>query len=211
MNPRAYKLGRRVDSVEETRRRIVIATIEMHDEKGIADTTFRDIAERADVSLATVYRHFPTYDTIVEACGELSRSMLSPLDPTAFAEVSDLRTRLRILADSIGKRLELLGDWEWIRNDARKIVPIRRFIAEFHDETYAFAHAALGEHGDDETVAVVVALLDAAVYRLLREGGQLPAEVLTDVVGTWLEHRHLVRLLATPSQQQFPKTNKGEN
>ncbi len=189
MNPRAYKLGRRVDSVEETRRRIVMATFEVHDEKGIADTTFRDIAERADVSLATVYRHFPTYDTIVEACGELSRSMLPPLDPTAFAEVGDLRERLRIFAESIGKRLELLGDWEWIRNDARKIAPINRFISEFHDETCAFARAALGSSGDDRTVAIVVALVDAAVYRLLREGGQPPAEVLVDVLGTWLEQR----------------------
>ncbi|MEO5974596.1 MAG: TetR/AcrR family transcriptional regulator [Ilumatobacteraceae bacterium] len=189
MNPRAYQLGKRIDSVEETRRRIVMATFEVHDEKGIADTKFRDIAERADVSLATVYRHFPTYDAIVEACGELSRSMLPPLEPAVFDGVSDLRSRLRLLADSIGQRLELLGDWEWIRNDARKVAPLRRFIAEFHDETCAFTRAALGEYGDDNTVAIVVALVDAAVYRLLREGGQPTVEVLTDVVGTWLEHR----------------------
>lgn len=191
MNPRAYKLGNRVDSVKETRRRIVTATFDVHGEKGIADTTFRDIAERADVSLATVYRHFPTYDKIVEACGELSRSMLPPLDPALFVSVSDLHARLRILTDAISERLELLGDWEWIRNDARKVAPIRRFIAEFHDETCTFTRAALGKYGDDNTVAIVVALVDAAVYRLLREGGQPPAEVLTDVVGTWLEQRQL--------------------
>ena len=189
MNPRAYQLGKRIDSVAETRRRIVMATYEVHDEKGIADTTFRDIAERADLSLATVYRHFPTYDAVVEACGELSRSMLPPLDPAALATVSDVRTRLRLFADSIGERLELLGDWEWIRSDARKVAPIRKFVAEFHDETCRFARAALGDDVDDNTVAVVVALVDAAVYRLLREGGQPPAEVLADVLGTWLEHR----------------------
>jgi len=189
MNPRAYELGKRTDSVAETRRRIVMATFEVHGEKGIADTTFSDIAERADVSLATVYRHFPTYDVIVEACGELTRSILPPLDPAVFDAVGDLRSRLRLLADSIGERLEFLGDWEWIRNDARKVAPIRQFIAEFHDETSTFTRAALGEYGDDNTVAVVVALIDAAVYRLLREGGQPPAKVLTDVVGTWLEHR----------------------
>lgn len=166
-----------------------MATFEVHGEKGIADTTFRDIAERADVSLATVYRHFPTYDTVVEACGELSRSMLPPLDPALFDSVNDLRTRLKILTDAVGERLELLGDWEWFRNDARKIAPIRLFVAEFHDEMCTFTRAALGEHGDDDAVTVVVALIDAAVYRLLREGGQPPAEVLTDVVGTWLEQR----------------------
>lgn len=166
-----------------------MATFEVHGEQGIADTTFRDIAERADVSQATVYRHFPTYDTIVEACGELTRSMLPPLDPAIFASVSDLRARLRILTDAIAKRLELLVDWEWIRNDARKVAPIRRFIAEFHDETCAFVRAALGTYGDDRTVAIVVALIDAAVYRLLNEGGQPPAEILTDVLGTWLEQR----------------------
>ena len=185
-------MGKRVDSVEETRRRIVTATFDVHDEKGIADTTFRDIAERADVSLATVYRHFPTYDMVVEACGEFSRSMLPRLNPALFVSVNDLRARLRILTDAIGERLELLGDWEWIRNDARKIAPIRRFITEYHDETSTFARAALGEYGDDETVAVVVALIDAAVFRILNECGQPPAEVLTDVLGAWLEQRQPV-------------------
>lgn len=189
MNPRPYRLGKRADSVEETRQRIVIATFQVHDEKGIADTTFRDIAERADVSLATVHRYFPSYDAIVEACGELSRSMLPPLDPALFDGVTDLRARLGLLATSIGERLDLLGDWEGIRNDARKIAPIRRFVKEFHDETCAFVRAALVDEGDDATVAIVVALIDAAVHRLLREAGQQPAEVLIDVIGTWLEHR----------------------
>ena len=41
--------------MEETRRRIVEATLALHTEKGMFDTSWRDIARRADVSAATVY------------------------------------------------------------------------------------------------------------------------------------------------------------
>jgi len=42
------------------RRRIVDATMALHLEKGVVATSFDDIARKADVAVATVYRHFPT-------------------------------------------------------------------------------------------------------------------------------------------------------
>ncbi len=57
--------------VEETRQRIVEATLALHSEKGMFDTSYKDIAERADVSVATVYKHFPSLNELVPACGAL--------------------------------------------------------------------------------------------------------------------------------------------
>ena len=54
MSPRRYTLGRRALTAEETRRRIVEATYQLHDEKGIAATSLRDIARRAALSDAEV-------------------------------------------------------------------------------------------------------------------------------------------------------------
>lgn len=67
--PRKYSMGRRSATVEETRRRIVDATVELHNEKGVSGTSMQDIADRSGVALATVYRHFPTLDALVPACG----------------------------------------------------------------------------------------------------------------------------------------------
>jgi AcrR family transcriptional regulator len=45
-------------AVADTRGRIVEATLALHSEKGMFDTSWKDIAKRADVSVATVYKHF---------------------------------------------------------------------------------------------------------------------------------------------------------
>lgn len=98
MNPREYHLGKRAESVAETQRRILEATIELHGERGIFGTSWRDIAERADVSVATVYKHFPSIDELVPACGELLMEELRPPDPALAREV--------VGTGSVGQRLE---------------------------------------------------------------------------------------------------------
>ena len=65
---RAYQLKRRAERQDETRRRIVEATIELHQTIGPAATTISEIAERARVGRVTVYRHFPDEATLSRAC-----------------------------------------------------------------------------------------------------------------------------------------------
>ena len=66
---RPYRLGRRAESTGETRQRIVEATFRLHSERGIAGTSMKDIADRAGVSVGTVYHHFPSYADAIAACG----------------------------------------------------------------------------------------------------------------------------------------------
>jgi len=65
--PRKYHQEKRSATAEETRQRIVDATVALHAEKGIVATSVKDIAARADVGVGTVYHHFPTYDDVVRA------------------------------------------------------------------------------------------------------------------------------------------------
>src|ERR1700716_2579455 len=81
MSPRRYRLDRRAETAQETRRRIVQATDELHAQRGIYATSMTHIAERAGVSVGTVYHHFPTYQDAVAACAHRTAEML-PL-PTA--------------------------------------------------------------------------------------------------------------------------------
>src|SRR5579884_4264099 len=69
MAPRKYRSPTRTRNREQTRERIVKATVELHRERGILDTTHAMIAGRADVSVPTVYNHFPTRGDLVKACG----------------------------------------------------------------------------------------------------------------------------------------------
>src|SRR4030081_1698309 len=65
---RKYELKQRAESVTATRRRIVEATIELHDSLGPARTSISAIAERAGVQRLTVYRHFPDAHSLFTAC-----------------------------------------------------------------------------------------------------------------------------------------------
>lgn len=68
--PRRYQLRKRADAMEETRRRITEAAVELHGSVGPARTTISAIAERAGVQRQTVYRHFPTEPDLIAACSQ---------------------------------------------------------------------------------------------------------------------------------------------
>lgn len=68
MTKRSYNLGQRASSQEETRRRIVDATVALHEEIGPRATTISAIAEKASVQRLTVYRHFPDETELFKAC-----------------------------------------------------------------------------------------------------------------------------------------------
>lgn len=98
---RRYTMGKRAEERDRTRDRIVRATKELHDEKGVALTTFADIAARAGVGQATVSRHFPTLGDVVRACGQhVWQEMRPPLPESAAAVFDGL--------DHIEQRLEKL-------------------------------------------------------------------------------------------------------
>jgi len=84
---RPYKMRQRARSQEETRRRIVEATMELHEELGPRATTISAIAERAGVQRLTVYRHFPDETAVFQACTSHWQSLNPPPDPARWAEI----------------------------------------------------------------------------------------------------------------------------
>ena len=98
MTPRKYTMDKRKAAVQETQQRIVEATLALHAEKGIFGTSWQDIAHRADVSVGTVYKHFPSLDELVPACGELMYAITRPPSledaPHIFAEANSPEERL---------------------------------------------------------------------------------------------------------------------
>jgi AcrR family transcriptional regulator len=81
--------------VEETRAKILAASRELFERNGTRGTTTREVAERAGVNEATLFRHFGSKRALLDAmreqaCGiEQFRSVLAALPGTDFA--ADLR------------------------------------------------------------------------------------------------------------------------
>src|SRR5215468_3988408 len=65
---RKYELKARAESQRATRDRIAQAAAELHEEKGVANTTVAEIARRAGVTRLTVYNHFADLGELLPAC-----------------------------------------------------------------------------------------------------------------------------------------------
>jgi AcrR family transcriptional regulator len=92
---RSYRLRARADAMDRTRARITCAAIDLHGSVGPAATTMSAVAERAGVTRATLYRHFPNEETLFKACSAEWRSAHPAPDPEQWATVSDPYDRLR--------------------------------------------------------------------------------------------------------------------
>jgi len=148
MSPRKYDMTRRASAVAETRRRIVDAALELHGEQGIAATSWDDIAARAGVGVGTVYRHFPSLDELIPACGEITREVVALPDRQGVASLFDG-------LDAPVERIERLvrEAFAIYERGAPQLRAIR---------TEPDVHPNVAEAGE-EVEAALAALIDAAV------------------------------------------------
>lgn len=82
---RAYKSPLREEQSKQTRERIVDGLIEQLDDTGRSDFAMNEVAERAGVSVRTIYRHFPTREDLLDAVQDrIDRSAVRvPVSDTA--------------------------------------------------------------------------------------------------------------------------------
>lgn len=92
-NKRPYRQRERARSQQETRQKIVDATMHLHEEIGPRATTISAIAERAGVQRLTVYRHFPDEADVFQACTSHWLSLTPPPDPGGWADIAGARAR----------------------------------------------------------------------------------------------------------------------
>jgi AcrR family transcriptional regulator len=97
---RPYRKSKRAEDEARTRDRIVAAAEALHGSVGPARTSISGVAERAGVTRATVYRHFPDDETLFLACSQRWLSRQDVPDPDVWARVPAPLDRLRTgLAD----------------------------------------------------------------------------------------------------------------
>lgn len=98
---RKYEKRKRAEQQDDTRRRIVEATVELHQEVGPARTQIVEIARRAGVQRPTIYRHFPDQESLLGACSAHYVAQNPPPDPAAWAAIADPAERLRAALDDL--------------------------------------------------------------------------------------------------------------
>jgi AcrR family transcriptional regulator len=189
MKRRAYQLGRRAESADETRRRLVQATFELHGEQGIAATTMKQIADRAGVGVGTVYHHFATLDDTIMACGQMVMAMYPRPTEAVFSGVPTMRQRLAVLARALFEHLDGVG-FDMVRADRDRVPIVRSFLDDELTHRIELMRAALAPFAiDRDQIRVAAALLDIGVYRALQSAGlslDQAAETIADMIHTRL-------------------------
>ena len=191
MARRTYQLGRRAESAEETRRRLVQATFELHQAQGIAATTMKQIADRAGVGVGTVYHHFATLDDTIMACGQMVMATYPPPTEAIFAGVPTMKDRLVRLARALFEHLDQVG-FDTVRFDRDRLPTVRKFVDEELTHRIELTRTALALFAiDRDQIRVAAALLDIGVYRALQGVGlslDQAAETIADMI-----HARLIR------------------
>ena len=130
---RRYELRKRADAMQQTRRRITEAAVELHGTVGPARTTISAIAQRAGVQRQTVYRHFPTEEALFAACSSHWRAENPQPDPRSWASIEDpaerTRTALRAMYAFYGRTEEMYVS---LLRDEPLVPAVRHRLRDFH-------------------------------------------------------------------------------
>ena len=182
---RSYRLGKRAEKQEDTRRRIVEAAVDLHCSIGPARTTVSQIADRAGVQRHTYYAHFPNQRSLFLACSGLALERDPLPDIAELRGTAPGRGRVR-------RGLELFYDW--FERNARHAACVLRDAAD-HDLTremvelrmapvFASANEAMGEGLPEQARLLLGLALDFACWRKLREASSSAeaAELMADAI-----------------------------
>lgn len=173
MAERKYRMRQRAESQDATRERIVEATTALHRAQGVTATSYVQIAERAGVGAATVYRHFPTLGSLISACGESVWSAIRPPLPdeaeAVFAGLATRAERLDRLAAELDAFYGRSAEWIGIAARDRASVPeLDAFLHRVDAGVAAHVRAALGPETGAAEADLAVALADVSVWTALR-------------------------------------------
>ncbi|MGE5181994.1 MAG: TetR/AcrR family transcriptional regulator [Acidobacteriota bacterium] len=182
MSPRKYQMQARAEAAAATRAKIVEAAKALHAARGVRATSWDEIAARARVATATVYRHFPTLADLVPACARSVFDIIRPptLDEAAV-KFAALATPGERLAALVGRSVScyLLGaDWLHAAYREREFVPeLDRALRVIQDTLHVLVRAAAGRRLAKGEHAALFTLCDFPFFKSLVDTGLDPRAV----------------------------------
>lgn len=184
-------LGRPVGaSGEETRRRIIAATMKCVAESGYAKATIREIARMAEVTSASLYNYFPNKSELIKATIAARTDTAMPRLRGAAEGPGDIVDRIEAVLDECGQLMREYPDlaaFEFAIRAETIAAPVRRKargqpknpgFEAFRDIIEGVVDDARqrGELGDHSDPRGVVAAIYALVYGLTELAATLPPE-----------------------------------
>lgn len=186
-------MERRAEAARDTRQKIVQATLALHAEQGVIATSHKDVAARADVSVGTVYHHFPTVDSLVTACGAHVSERLPLPGPETINPRDPRPRRIESLVRAIVAVYAQMPWFERLRTERHAVSALDAGIAMREEEIRQLIRRALGRSPSAKKVRIVESILDTAAVNHLLEFAMDQDEVATtlaSIINAWLEGGH---------------------
>lgn len=179
MPRRGYTMQKRAVALEETRRRIIEATMQIRDEQGMADASWQDIANLAGVSLSTMYRHFAGNDELIQACGAAVFEDLPPPNPQdagpTFAGLEGVERLERLIDEVYGYYERTDPMMAQVRRDLHRSTAVADGFEAIRTGIEAFILEALRPlRVSAAQTKLVRAFLDDRVWSSLIDAGMTP-------------------------------------
>ena len=180
-------MSKRAAAAAQTRKRIVDATLELHGEQGIAATSWDDIAARAGVGVGTVYRHFPSLDELIPACGEIVMQIVAVPDPSTVPALFEHATRPAERVEQLVREAFAIYErgaapLRAIRRESDVHPRVAADRAAFETALSALVDMALEPLGvTRQDRALARALVDLNTWEALRDQGLTPAQAVAAI------------------------------
>ena len=178
-------MRKRAEQVEQTKLDITEAAVRLHTTIGPAKTTISAVAEEAQVTRVTVYRHFPDEDSLFAACRSHWEQLHPGPDISEWESIDGLEERAR---DALGELYVYYrrnhGDLHPIFRDFESMPePTRKLMA---DQQAAMIRALLdgSELGGEQArrLSAVAGLLTSFwTWWSLAIDGELDDPAITDI------------------------------
>ena len=182
---REYKMVKRRDKVEETRRKVAKAAYELHATIGPARTTIALISDRAGLPRQTVYRNFGTMLDLYRSCIAFGLEMHPLPDPTRWKSIADPEVRLRLGLNELYRWFEAaesvmtnsLRDFGAVQESAEAFQPVGQILKRTY-ETLC--------HGwrSSKIRPLVSLAVDFATWKKLRREQNLTSSAVAEL---WLD------------------------
>jgi AcrR family transcriptional regulator len=189
------QLGRPVGaSGEETRKRIIVATMKCVAEVGYSQATIREIARMANVTSASLYNYFPNKSELMRATIEARGDIAMPRLRAAAQGPGDIVDRIEAVLDECGHLIREYPDlaaFEWAIR-AENVLPsgtpevsgagfatFRQIIEDLVEDG-----CQRGELGDDPDPRGTVEAVYALIFGLTELAATLATEDFSAALGS---------------------------
>ena len=181
---REYKMVKRRDQVEETRRRISKATYELHSTIGPAFTTISLVSERSGLPRQTVYRNFRTNLDLYRGCIAFGLETHPLPDSERWRSIADPGERLHVGLTELYKWFETtepvmtnsVRDFGAVKESAEALQPV--------GEVFGRMFHTLHEGWEGREVAALLSLaMDFATWKKLHREHGMASKAIAEM---WL-------------------------